>query len=573
MAVAYSVYMPDAGSHATGLNTELYRGVGSSKGLRVSIIDANELQPGSSVSADICIVGAGAAGITLSSELDRSAQTIALIESGGLVPDEDTQSLCDLEIVGYPVRENFMSRARYFGGTCNLWAGRSMKLTEFDVIKREWVPNSGWPIAYTDLDRYYEKASHILKLPSFEVFEGITLNRRINLTEQSLLRNDDLKPNISMWAKKPLRFGAVYRSKLKRSCNISVYLNANVTEIKTNPAASSAQELCVSTLSGNKLSIRAKHFVLACGGMENARLLLISRGVCSSGIGNQFDLVGRFFMDHPRAAFGRVKLYGGRRLPLLLGIPLRDGMVQLGIQLSESMQKREKLLNSYLSLERQWSEETAKAYQSFIHSMKIFLRKGYAGKRFRLSGAKLAEIPELIYLLAPRELMPHFLYRSFKAIRRITGKEVNELTIVNYCEQVPNPQSRVFLSQERDQLNMNRLVLDWKVGAEETRTLFRLQELVDLHLRKNQIGYLDRSAYSTHKLSYSDASHHIGTTRMGENARNGVVDADCKVHGIDNLFMAGSSVFPTCGYANPTLTIVALAVRLAEHLKKIADRP
>jgi choline dehydrogenase-like flavoprotein len=375
-----------------------------------------------------------------------------------------------------------------------------------------------------------------------------------------------------MWAKKPLRFGALYKSKLKRSRNVEVYLNANVTEISLNPQGSFVDEMKVSTLAGTTFSIKAKRFVLACGGMENARLLLISRSVCSNGIGNQFGVVGRFFMDHPRTAFGRVKLYGEQKLPLLLGVPLRDGMVQLGIQLSERVQRREKLLNNYLSLERQWSEQTAKAYQSFIHSMKILLRKGYSGKRFKLSGAKLAEIPELIYLLAPRELMPHFLYRPFKAIRRIAGRGVKELTIVNYCEQVPNPESRVLLSRERDRLNMNRLILDWKVGAEETRTLLRLQELLDLHLRKNQIGYLDNGPAGTSDPSYTDASHHIGTTRMSEDPRMGVVDANCKVHGISNLYIAGSSVFPTCGYANPTLTIVALAVRLADHLKKTADQ-
>jgi hypothetical protein len=186
----------------------------------VSILDTNELQPNSVVTADICIVGAGAAGITISSELDRSSQTVSLIESGSFGPDEDTQSLCDFEISGYPVRENFMSRARYFGGTCNLWAGRSMKLTEFDLIRREWISNSGWPIVYSELDRYYDRATHILKLPSFEMFEKVTLNRRMSLTERSLLHNDDLKLNVSMWAKKPLRFGALYRSKLKRSSNV-----------------------------------------------------------------------------------------------------------------------------------------------------------------------------------------------------------------------------------------------------------------------------------------------------------------------------------------------------------------
>jgi len=288
-----------------------------------------------------------------------------------------------------------------------------------------------------------------------------------------------------------------------------------------------------------------------------------------TGIGNQHDVVGRYFMDHPRTVFGKVRLSGKQKLPLLLGIPLRDGIGQVGIQLSEGLQRKEKLLNHYLTFERHWSPQTAKAYQSFIHSMKIVLRKGYSGKRLG-PGVKLAEIPELIYLLAPRELMPHFLYRLFKQARETFGKEITELTVVNYCEQAPNPESRVTLSEARDRLDMNRLVLDWKVGAEETRTLRRLQELVDRYLRLNRIGCLEVDSSEAGNLSYTDASHHIGTTRMSEHPKNGVVDANCKVHGVENLFMAGSSVFPTSGYANPTWTLVALSIRLAEHLKKVA---
>jgi len=251
-----------------------------------------------------------------------------------------------------------------------------------------------------------------------------------------------------------------------------------------------------------------------------------------------------------------------------LGMPLPDGMAQVGIQFSERLQKKEGLLNHYLTLERRWSEQTAKAYQSFVHTMKILLKKGYSGSRFTLSGAKLAQVPELIYLLAPRELMPHFLYRTFKTVKNKFSRGVAELIVVNYCEQAPNPQSRVYLSDERDRFNMNRLVLDWKVGEEETKNLVRLQELLDYYLRKHHIGYLDHASQTFSELYYTDASHHIGTTRMSDGPRTGAVDENCRVHGVGNLYVAGSSVFPTSGYANPTLTIVALALRLAEHLKK-----
>jgi choline dehydrogenase-like flavoprotein len=533
----------------------------------VSIRDANEVPANSVRNTEICIVGAGAAGITLAHELIASRHSVCLVESGDYNLDEETQSLYDIDVTGYPVRENFMSRARYFGGTCNLWAGRGMKLTEFDFEKREWVPNSGWPITYSELQNYYGRAAKILQLPSFENFENVTLTRGLSQPERALFDNDDLKPNISLWGIKPLRFGAAYKTRLARSRNVTVYLNANVTEVTLNPEGTLVDDVKIATLSGHRITLKANVFVLACGGLENARLLLVSRGVQPRGIGNQFDIVGKYFMDHPRTVFGKIHLFPKQTLPLLLAIPLRDGIGQIGVQLSENTQRKERLLNNYLSLERQWSPQTAKAYQSFVHSMKILLRRGYSGKRFTISDVKLAKIPELIYLLAPRELLPHFLYRAFKIARGRFGKDVSELTIVNYCEQAPNPASRVFLSEERDRLNMNRLILDWRVGSEETRTVVRLQELLDQYLRKNNIGFLRTAAGEIDTLSYTDASHHIGTTRMSEHQRNGVVDANCKVHGVENLFIAGSSVFPTCGYANPTWTIVALALRLAAYLQ------
>jgi choline dehydrogenase-like flavoprotein len=533
------------------------------------IIDANELPAATTLQADICIVGTGAAGITMASELDGTSYTVCLIESGGYGPDEETQALYDLEIAGHPVRENFMSRARYFGGTCNVWAGRSMRLSRLDVAPREWIPDSGWPIPYEELAQYYPRASRILRLPSFDTVEQVVMRQRMSPAERRLFDNPDLQPNISLWAKKPRRFGKAYRQQLQKSRNISLYLHANVTEIQLNGAGKRVEECTAMTLSGKTLRLKARHFVLACGGLETARLLLVSRTVHPQGIGNRFDLVGRYYMDHPRAVFGKVRLSRPQKLPLLLGMPLADGKAQVGIQFSEAVQRRERLLNHYLSLERRWSEQTAKAYQSFVHTMKILLRKGYAGKRFSLSGANLAQVPELIYLLAPRELMPHALYSTARRLKQRLSKGVTELIVVNYCEQMPNPQSRVYLSDKRDRFNMPRLVLDWQLRPEETHSLLRLQALLDTYLRQQQLGYLETTAEPFSERLYTDASHHIGTTRMSTDPRQGVVDAQCQVHGVDNLFIAGSAVFPTSGHANPTLTIVALALRLAERFKSM----
>jgi hypothetical protein len=533
------------------------------------IVDINDLHAPTTLDTDICIVGGGAAGITVASELDGTSHRVCLIESGGFGPDEQTQALYDLQVIGHPVRQNFMSRARYFGGTCNVWAGRCMPLTPLDMCVRDWIAHSGWPISYEELERYYPQASRVLKLPARHTLER--LMSRKNPVERRLVDNPDLQPAMAVCAKKPLRFADAYRKQLRRSRNISLYLNANVTDIQLNRAGDHVEACVASSLGGKTIHFKAKRFVIACGGLETARLLLASRSIHPTGIGNRFDAVGRYYMDHPRAVFGKVRLSKPRALPMLLGMPVSDGMAQVGIQLSHDVQRREHLLNNYLTLERSWSDQAAKTYEGFVHSMKILIRKGYAGKRFRLSRANLARVPELIYLLPPREIMPHSLYSTASRLRHRFGKGVSELIVVNYCEQMPNPLSRAYLGETRDRFNMPHLVLDWKIRREETVTLLRLQDLLDRTLRRHQLGYLESSSQLFSDRLYTDASHHIGTTRMSTDPREGVVDQNCKVHGLDNLFIAGSAVFPTSGHANPTLTIVALAIRLAAHVNSLRD--
>jgi choline dehydrogenase-like flavoprotein len=179
------------------------------------------------------------------------------------------------------------------------------------------------------------------------------------------------------------------------------------------------------------------------------------------------------------------------------------------------------------------------------------------------------EIRDLAYLLTPKEVMPHVVYTHYARLKALTHRfrRVLDLTIVNFCEQVPRAESRVHLSTSRDRLGMNTLVLDWKIDREESVSLVRLQSLLAERLSQRRAGELQGAGEAA--PSYTDASHHIGTTRMSADPRLGVVDASTRVHGVANLFIAGSSVFPTAGSANPTLTIVALALRLADHLKRL----
>ena len=185
----------------------------------MSIIDANQLDGNSVVHADLCVVGAGAAGITLSSAFDGWPQSVCLLESGSYEPDEAVQSLYEpISRATRCARTSWLARDT-LGGTCNLWAGRALKLTQIDLEKRDWVADSGWPISYAELDRYYDRAAGILKLPSDALIRDV-IERRMSPFESALLDNDDLKPILSLSAKQPLRFGRRYRGLLERSRNV-----------------------------------------------------------------------------------------------------------------------------------------------------------------------------------------------------------------------------------------------------------------------------------------------------------------------------------------------------------------
>lgn len=536
----------------------------------LSLVDARTALLPPQLSADLCIVGAGAAGITLASALLPSGRTICLVESGGLVPDAGTQALYDLDVVGYPPRANYMSRARYFGGSCNLWAGRSMTLSPIDFEKRDWVPHSGWPIAYSEVAEYYRPAARILGLPDPDWVAAHELPARISAHERKLFGGNVLAPTISVWASSPRRFGPHYKSALRAAKQLKVLLNLSATRIVANPAGDAIESIETSTLQGKRITIRARQFVIACGGIENARLLLVSREQQGAGLGNEHDLVGRFFMDHPRAVFGRISVPEGTDLPLLRGRPLRNGKLQLGIGLSPDAQQSEQMLNHYVTFEELSSGYAAASYASAVQTMKIVLRRGHAGSRWDLARTRMAEIPEMIYLLSPKELMPHAAYRAYVAMRDLLTRRhpPREFAAVYFCEQPPTPASRVELADETDQLGVRKMRFDWRLDSTFRESVFRMQKLLAREFESSGIG---RLLPAMEEPSFTDASHHMGTTRMSSDPRSGVVDMNCRVHGLRNLYVAGSSVFPCAGHANPTLTIVALALRLAKRLTALNE--
>jgi choline dehydrogenase-like flavoprotein len=512
------------------------------------------------IEAEVCIVGAGAAGITLAREFVPQEFRVCLLESGGLEFDQETQSLYKGENTGQSYFPLDATRLRYFGGTTNHWNGWSRPLDEIDFEARDWVPHSGWPFSKSHLDPFYKRAQSICQLGpyAYDVEHWEDSNERPRLS----FAGDRVITKIFQFSP-PTRFGEVYRDEITGADNVSTYLYANVVEIETNDTAQTVTRLRGATFEGNKFWVSAKLFILATGGIENPRLLLLSNKVQSVGLGNQLDLVGRFFMEHPHLVSGVI-------FPSNPGIPVtlydfhtvNNVKIRGLLTLSEEVLRREKLVNFSATLEPRrirlgyYYKAPSRGVRSFRRVLGAIRQREMPDDFWKHLSNVNADIDDVAIASYRKALNPY--YPVFR--------------LYNRTEQVPNPDSRVTLADERDRLGNNRLRLDWRLSPIDKRSIRRAHEIIGEELGRAGLGRfrveLDDDD-STWPPSLEGGNHHMGTTRMHVDPKKGVVDKNCRVHGISNLFIAGSSVFPTAGYANPTIAIVALAVRLADHVREL----
>jgi choline dehydrogenase-like flavoprotein len=517
------------------------------------LIDANELPENAEIDCDVCIAGSGPAGITIASELADAPLGVCLIESGGLEPRRSTKDTNVAEQLGVPV-DLAMFRGHAFGGASNWWGGRRGRwfrlkpMDPLDFEARSWVPNSGWPFAYRELARYYDRASKILNgSGDFSIAAY-----RDHLAPE--FHNEERQTTIFQMSK-PLRFGQHYRSLLARSANIRAYLHGRIIEIEEDANAPVVRYLHMATYGGRTHRISAKYFVLACGGLENPRLLLISKRKSAAGIGNEHDVVGRYYMQHPKGFHGfaildckslRAPLYSGRYL-------VNDVRIGGALKFSETYQRQEKLLNHCLFFHPVFAFAESHASEAYWAAYRI-----WHGLDSRSRGyCEFVNFASFGLFVLKRALKDFRLHTMFR--------------ILNCMEQIPRPENGVDLSNRKDRFGVNQLRVDWRIDPREKESLCRLHRLVKDKLALQNAGSLEShlDALADAWPVAGDSAHHLGATRMHRDPKWGVTDPDGRVHGVRNLYVSGSSVFPTSGHANPTLTIVALAVRLADHLKRL----
>ena len=489
------------------------------------LIDTQQVDAGQLVRSDLCLIGAGAAGITIARKLSATGLEVCVLEAGGLDLDLDVQDLyagpADGTVLSADSAYLTRSRLRYLGGSTNHWTGYCRPLDDIDFTVRPWVPNSGWPFPKSALEAYYEEAARILQIP---VFDG-NQDEGTGWDSDSVLTNDTEFLTKQFHLSPPTRFARRYRTDLTESSSVSVYLNANVIGIDTNDAGTRVDRLRASTLSGKQIEVQSSCYVLAAGGVENARVLLMSDSVRANGVGNDHDLVGRYFMEHPHVSdAGEVLLTRALSDPLTYS---RRGLLRAVLCPSETLQRTHQLLNCSLMLNFDMAQDAAPAVRRVWNV--------------------------LAHFEGPDEPSP-------------PGRPPWSGCYVR-AEQAPDSESRVTLSDERDALGMRRARLHWRMQSIDIDSIRRTIELLGLELGRTGRG---RVRHNIDPLAQwaevGGGDHHMGTTRMSDVPTQGVVDRNCQVHGVGNLYVAGSSVFPTVGFANPTLTIVALALRLADYV-------
>jgi choline dehydrogenase-like flavoprotein len=506
---------------------------------------------------DVAIVGSGAAGNVLAHRLLSKGLSVVLLESGGLDYEAEAAELNRGFNVGQPYYELDRARLRFFGGTTAIWGGRCAEFDPIDLRTRSWVPDSGWPMTIEELRQWVGEAREFLGLaPANSAAAPPLLDRIVG---------NELAINHWSFDRCSDRFGAAKNRALIDHPRARVALHATVREVVASHDLTSVDHLEIRSPRGTRHRAKAQTYILAAGGLENPRILLASNSVVPNGLGNQHDLVGRFFMEHPHARGGRI--IGASVWPMLEAFRARkrtNGVVSAPlITLAEEVQRREGVLNGALTV----------AARPPVTGRQAIGKKAYEFLKHRTAPTGQGRA----------------LWRAYRGVRR-AGRPINsvssalrcmlgtkELAIVVRAEQAPNRDSRLTLGRETDSTGMPQICLDWRLTRQDVDSVAALVAAFASEVERAEIGRVEMADWlgngsggwitdpliSAHPLG---GYHHMGTTRMALEPKMGVTDEWGRVHGLANLYVAGSSLFPTSGWANPTLTIIALALRTADRI-------
>jgi choline dehydrogenase-like flavoprotein len=515
---------------------------------------------------DICIIGTGPAGATIARELSNTPLRVTVLESGGTERQKEKDALNEIESIGWPREmDQWLVRNRVAGGTSGTWGGRCAPFDEIDLEARDWIPYSGWPFKMDELAPYFDRSANHLGLGAGSAFSDDRVWAYIGHKPPKLrLDEDKLLPMIWQISHDPIE--RTDRVRFRRHLadlgpNVTLVTNATALRINATESGRAVRAVEFADASGRRWSLPASTVVVCAGGIENARLLLSSDDVMAQGLGNGNDLVGRFLMDHPRASVAKFQAKQGRAAMNRFGVfksrAADANRYHLGVRLSPAIQRAEQLPNCAIWVVAFNFGPDDPPWDSL--------------KRFLTREANVRQ--DLRAIVMNTDLLFRGL-KDYFILHRGVPHKFDTIDLEAMCEQLPNPDSRITLSDRRDPLGMRLPRIDWRVSEEEARSMRRMTELMLEQLSRMGLEPPVVAEWVRDGAMFPDTlrdiAHPIGTTRMADDPACGVVDAQCQVHGVHGLFVAGSSVFPTAGHANPTQMIVALAVRVADTLKERA---
>jgi len=541
------------------------------------LVDARSLADGTRLEADVCVLGAGPAGLATTSELEGSGASVIVLGGPAEAPEG--------EVCGEPYPPLAETRAGGLGGTAALWdaelsagslGARYAPLDQIDFEERASLPLSGWPFGRHVLEPFYALAHDLCGAGPYDYEPA-----GAEAPGAARLPVDGIETGLFRFGPAEA-FTRTHRN-LADSDTVRVLTDATATNIRTVEGGAAVREVEASSAPGRTFHVEARAYVLAAGGIENPRLLLLS------DLGAGHDLVGRCFMDHPTIRCRLELEQRGVELGLYDVRSVAQGLVLGHFELPEDTLRAEGLLNGgfILAPARERDLRATEAAQAIAQAVR---ERRVPSQPLRKAADVLAGLDSLAFA-AHRQLAraePR-LARSLRLWRRsrllntlgvgsisgwssLRGRS-RAFDLYHVIEQAPDLERRVTLGSARDRFGLPVPRLRWFGGARELESAERAEELLRAGFERHGLGRLrtGRELAPDGDLSaavHPSAHHHLGTTRMHRDPRHGVIDADARVHGIANLFVAGGSVFPTGGFVNPTLTIVALALRLGAHLRE-----
>jgi choline dehydrogenase-like flavoprotein len=547
------------------------------------IVDADSIDQGACLRADVCVVGGGAAGISLALSLSGQGLRIILLESGRMHEDAATQALSAGEVADERLHSPADKyRQRRLGGSTGTWGGRSMPFDPIDFEARSQVPHSGWPISYEDLLPFYPQANALSEAGRF----SYDADEALGGAAPPMIRgfaSDVVRTNGLERFSCPTNFGTRYERRLRVAPDIQVLLGANVTAIGLEADGRSVRDVVVATLAGRRFRVAARATVLATGGLETARLLLASRDVAAQGVGNEHDVVGRYYMCHIAGNVGTL-VFNGRPQDVRHGYEVTpEGIYcRRRLAIAPGEQRRHGLANCVARLH--FSRITDPRHRNGVLSGLFLSRKFISyeyGKRLNDGTALtpglyarhvwnvITDPVDTAAFLAHWAAKRTLAQRKFPSV--ILRNRTNRFSLEMHGEQIPRADSRVTLTDKTDALGMPQLRIAWRYSPDDIESVRRTLDLVAQELERSGAGRLEyeRDTLEEDLMRFGAyGGHHIGTARMGTDPRTSVVDANCRVHSVHNLFVAGSATFPTSSQANPTLTLVALSLRVGKHLSR-----